>query len=163
MKRLVYSAKRPEQPEANKRQSTKNVTRVCEAMNWNRPTFIDKTANGHRCKWGHFSFLFDYITDESQKILCREYGLDPSILDNSKHYGVEEALADKLGIEWNDFYGSDLGKEIGTRYGELLDDPKVINQARNAAEDELAEVYEKTGINCFLNRGGFLIVPFAED
>lgn len=100
MKRLVYSARRPEQPEANKRQSTKNVTRVCEAMDWWRPTFIDKTANGHRCKWGGHSFLDGYIEIEAVKELCSEYNVDPNSLDDCDILDIEHAIADQMGVTW---------------------------------------------------------------
>lgn len=49
------------------------------------------------------------------------------------------------------------------KYKQIRRDPKIIQRAKDACEARLDEVYEKTGVNCFLNRGGFLMVPFAED
>lgn len=132
-------------------------------MDWWRPTFIDKTANGHRCKWGGHSFLDGYIEIEAVKELCSEYNVDPNSLDDCDILDIEHAIADQIGIIWDNLLDTDEYYEFRDKYKQLRRDPKIIQRAKDACEARLDEVYEKTGINCFLNRGGFLIVPFAED
>lgn len=49
-----------------------NVYIVCDYMDWNLPTFADKSANGYICKWGGRSAVDrhgkDYIQEQLDKV-----------------------------------------------------------------------------------------------
>lgn len=46
-----------------------NIRKVCDAMNWNLPTFSDETAIGYACKWGGHPFGKGKSTEELAAIL----------------------------------------------------------------------------------------------
>lgn len=53
-----------------------NVRTVCEAMNWNTPTFCDKVKDGYKCKWGGHTYLEQAMREvvgnwDSVREICR--------------------------------------------------------------------------------------------
>lgn len=166
MKRYIESASRPK-PEI-KRQSTVNVHKVCEAMYWNYPTFVDKTVSGHKCKWGGHNFIAGYLDDLATEAMCSKYNVGYDTLDDLSLVGGKfmefmRILADRAGIDDFEFYRHQEGRKLRGEHDDLMRDPVVQQKAKDMAEAELDEVYERTGINCFLNKNNFLIVPFAEE
>lgn len=106
MKRYIKTATRSD--------ATRLVYELCDKMDWNYPTFKDKTKDGYKCKWGGRSFVGHCLHD-----LIESSGSD------------------------DDF-------------------DKLKEQAWKVAEADVAEARRLTGINCYLNKNGYLIVPFAE-
>lgn len=150
-----------------KRYSTKNVKEVCNAMGWEYPTSVNKTEDGYKCQWYGQSFLDRRMSDNMYKILCDQYGL------NLDSLGYEDRFAKfvRLVTGKSEFYlqyrdSTDEEKEIFWQLcderRDLYHDSELWKQSREECEEMLDEAYERTGINCFLNKGGNLIVPFAE-
>lgn len=82
---------------------TANVYRILDAMDWNKPTFMDATSSGYRLKWGNRS-------------------------------EVEKLMKDGMSRE-------DAFAEI---------------------QKDIDEIKEKTGIQCIMNRNGYIVVPYSE-
>lgn len=106
MKRYIKSSSRND--------ATRLVYELCDKMNWNYPTFKDKTKNGYKCKWGGRSFVGHYLHD---------------LIESSSSTDDVDALKD---------------------------------QAWKTAEADVNEARRLTGIDCYLNSNGYLIVPFAK-
>ena len=143
---------------ARRSPKTANVYKVCEAMGWSKPTFIDLSPNGYRVKWGGYSFHLRNCMQPTIRKLEEKYGdsgidVIPNTYANLEHE-TTMWLMELLNLSYSDAV-------------KLLD--KTIQECtQSGAIDEyinniLDEIEEKTGIKCHLNRGGHLIIPFAEN
>lgn len=172
MKRYIKLATESKEVEP-KRQSTKNVKIVCNAMGWPLPFHYFKTANGHRCRWlDDHNFIDVFVYEEAIKVLCNRFDIDFNSLEPRRStildpYGWFWAFCDKraeqLGMSWREYLNTPefdkLNKEF---YFDLCNDPEVVSKGKIDTEEALDEIYDVTGINCFLSKGGFLVVPFAD-
>jgi len=125
MKRYIKSAKA-------RSPIKQNVYDVCEAMDWNTPTFADKGKYGYICKWGGYSVVDHKALDMAKDRLKEEYGSDIQ--------------------SWPDEAWSKKRKYLA----------EARPEAKQMVEDEIAEIYDKTGIQCKLTPQGHLIIPFVD-
>lgn len=88
---------------SNRSTKTANVYKILDAMDWNKPTFMDATSSGYRLKWGGRSEVEKMIRDGMSR---------------------EEAFAE--------------------------------------VQNTIDEIKQKTGIQCIMNRNGYIVVPYAE-
>ena len=88
---------------SNRSLKTANVYKILEAMDWNKPTFMDATSSGYRLKWGGRSEVEKMMKDGMSR---------------------EEAFAE--------------------------------------VQKDIDEIKKKTGIQCIMNRNGYIVVPYAE-
>lgn len=161
MKKLVYSARRPEQiSPTTQRNSRKNVDTVCTVLGLGTPN-VSRTDIGHKLVWDGVPFLYSYRVDETCKELCDHYGINYNEISRiTSPYKKIGEIGNLLGIR---FYGDPGFDEFDELWKRLLrKDPKVKERAKSIAEEDLDEVYELTGINCLIDNRGYLIVPYAE-
>lgn len=166
----VDSARRPS-VEKPKRSSRTNVKKVCEAMGWYYPpSSTSMNSQGYKCKWGpgRNTMLDNALIYEVIKRLCDEYDIDFDLVydgnDSSCYSEFIELLAQSLHMSpLRQFYDSPEYEEFSNAYRELERDIAVKEAARERCEDRLDKIYELTGINCQLSRGGAIVIPYDEN
>lgn len=126
---------------------TKYVYEVCDAMGWEYPMYKDKTPRGYRCKWGGRSLVEHKTYKLANAAFANKYGIDD----------LETV------VEFPEFAAKEAGllQEYRDEKSSLL--KEALPEAEKIVQGYIDEIYDKTGIRCFINKGGNLIVPYGPD
>lgn len=135
---------------SNRSPETANVYKVIDAMDWNKPTFMNKGKDGYICKWGGISLKQRELDDCMQAYFEDNYDIDIGTYSPTVTVSVSR-IAKGLNIS---------AKEARSIYD------KVYKECSEFAEYEmqnmLKEIKTKTGIDCKLTPSGNLVIPYAE-
>lgn len=141
MKRYIQAARRSSDKQ--------NIYTVCEAMDWNFPTFIDRTKMGFKCKWGGRTILESLIANGAMEKFLDENGIN---------YPEDASTSDLRDIMWE--HGGTHGLYSTYDSKKYERNPEVVSDAHSKLASIIEDIYDKTGIQCMRTRSGNLVVPY---
>ena len=140
---------------------TRPVYEVLEAMDYNKPTYVDPTVNGYKVKWGGLT-IRQRVRERLANELVSSYIKQDVLreLSKSTYYRYKDNPEKLYSMLYDD------RSVAGSEYRNALNKAKHdVAEADIEAkmQEMLDDIFDKTGYQCHFTREGNLVIPYGPE